>query len=33
MEQTGEKSAARLLDGVTDIIKRYQARWQKTGAV
>jgi hypothetical protein len=31
MEQTGEKSAARLLDGVTDIIRRYQARWQQTG--
>jgi hypothetical protein len=31
MEQTLETNAARLLNGVTDIIKRYEARWQKTG--
>ncbi|MDR2757901.1 MAG: PD-(D/E)XK nuclease family protein, partial [Spirochaetaceae bacterium] len=31
MEQTLETNAARLLDGVKDIIKRYEAQWQKTG--
>jgi hypothetical protein len=31
MEQTLERDAARLLDGVTEIIKRYEERWQKTG--
>lgn len=31
MEQPLETNAARLLDGVTDIIKRYEAQWQKTG--
>jgi hypothetical protein len=31
MEQTLESNAARLLDGVTDIIKRYEEDWQKTG--
>jgi hypothetical protein len=31
MEQTVETNAARLLNGVTDIIKRYEAQWQKTG--
>jgi hypothetical protein len=31
MDQTVETSAARLLDGVTDIIKGYEAQWQKTG--
>jgi hypothetical protein len=31
MEQTLESNAARLLDGVTEIIKRYEERWQKTG--
>jgi hypothetical protein len=31
MEQTLETNVARLLNGVTDIIKRYEAQWQKTG--
>jgi hypothetical protein len=31
MEQTLETNAARLLNGVTGIIKRYEAQWQKTG--
>jgi hypothetical protein len=31
MDQTVEKNAAALVDGVTDIIKRYEAQWQKTG--
>ncbi|GHU78463.1 hypothetical protein FACS189462_3170 [Spirochaetia bacterium] len=31
MEQPLETDAARLLDGVTGIIKRYEAQWQKTG--
>jgi hypothetical protein len=31
MEQTLEHNAARLLDGVTEIIKRYEERWRKTG--
>jgi hypothetical protein len=31
MEQTLETNAAGLLDGVTDIIRQYEARWQKTG--
>ena len=31
MEQTVEQNAAALVDGVTDIIKRYEAQWQKTG--
>jgi hypothetical protein len=31
MEQTLETNAARLLNGVTDIIRRYEAQWQKTG--
>jgi hypothetical protein len=31
MEQTLETSTAQLLDGVTGIIKGYEARWQKTG--
>jgi hypothetical protein len=31
MGQTLETNAARLLDGVTDIIKGYEAQWQKTG--
>ena len=31
MEQTLETNAAQLLNGVTDIIKRYEEEWQKTG--
>jgi hypothetical protein len=31
MEQTLETNAARLLNGVTDIIKHYEETWQKTG--
>jgi hypothetical protein len=31
MEQTVEANAAGLLNGVTGIIKGYEARWQKTG--
>jgi hypothetical protein len=31
MEQTLKSNAVRLLDGVTGIIKRYEAEWQKTG--
>jgi hypothetical protein len=32
MEQTVEMNVTELLDGVTGIIKQYEARWQKTGA-
>ncbi|GHU93966.1 hypothetical protein FACS189479_06100 [Spirochaetia bacterium] len=31
MEQPSETNATRLLDGVTGIIKRHEAQWQKTG--
>ncbi|MDR1786964.1 MAG: PD-(D/E)XK nuclease family protein [Treponema sp.] len=31
MEQTVEKDAASLLDGVSGIIKRYEERWRETG--
>jgi hypothetical protein len=31
MEQTLETNAGRLLNGVTEIIKRYEETWQKTG--
>jgi hypothetical protein len=31
MGQTVEANVARLLDGVTGIIRRYEAQWQKTG--
>ncbi|GHT61370.1 hypothetical protein FACS1894109_19880 [Spirochaetia bacterium] len=31
MEQPSETNAARLLDGVTGIIKQYEDQWQKTG--
>jgi hypothetical protein len=31
MEHTLETNAAQLLNGVTGIIKRYEAQWQKTG--
>ncbi|GHV74110.1 hypothetical protein AGMMS49940_14120 [Spirochaetia bacterium] len=31
MEQPLETNAARLLDSVTGVIKRYEAQWQKTG--
>jgi hypothetical protein len=32
MEQTLESNAGQLLNGVTDIIKRYETQWQKTGS-
>jgi hypothetical protein len=31
MDQTMETNTGQLLDGVTGIIKRYEAQWQKTG--
>jgi hypothetical protein len=31
MEQTLERNAARLLDGVTGIVKDFEERWRKTG--
>jgi hypothetical protein len=31
IHQSSEKTAGQLLTDVTDIIKRYEAEWQKTG--